>query len=38
MVTQSRNQEAEAAKLAKQVGKELAQQIPAKNKLFETGT
>src|ERR1700730_12474625 len=30
-------QEAEAAKLAKQVGEELAQQIPSKNKLFETG-
>src|ERR1700724_2430309 len=29
-------QEAEAAKLAKQVGEELAQQIPSKNKLFET--
>jgi hypothetical protein len=30
-------QEAEAAKLGKQVGEELAQQIPSKNKLFETG-
>ena len=30
-------QEAQAAKLAKQVGDELAQQIPSKNKLFETG-
>ena len=30
-------QEAEAAKLAKQVGEDLAQQIPSKNKLFETG-
>jgi hypothetical protein len=30
-------QVAEAAKLAKQVGEELAQQIPSKNKLFETG-
>jgi len=30
-------QEAEAAKLAKQVGEELAQQISSKNKLFETG-
>jgi len=30
-------QEAEAAKLAKQVGEELARQIPSKNKLFETG-
>jgi hypothetical protein len=30
-------QEAEAAKLGKQVGDELAQQIPSKNKLFETG-
>ena len=29
-------QEAEAAKLGKQVGEELAQQIPSKNKLFET--
>jgi RNase H-fold protein (predicted Holliday junction resolvase) len=28
-------QEAEAAKLGKQVGEELAQQIPSKNKLFE---
>ena len=33
----SDGQEAEAAKLAKQVGEELAQQIPSKNKLFETG-
>jgi len=32
-----RGQEAEAAKLAKQVGEELAQQIPSRNKLFETG-
>jgi hypothetical protein len=30
-------QEAEAAKLAKQVSEELAQQILSKNKLFETG-
>jgi hypothetical protein len=30
-------QEAEAAKLGKQVSEELAQQIPSKNKLFETG-
>jgi hypothetical protein len=30
-------QQAEAAKLAKQVGEELAQQIPSKNKLLETG-
>jgi hypothetical protein len=30
-------QEAEAAKLGKQVGEELAQQIPSKTKLFETG-
>jgi len=30
-------QEAEAAKLAKQVGQELAQQIPSKSKLFESG-
>lgn len=30
-------QEAEAAKLAKQVGEELAQQIPSKTKLFEIG-
>jgi len=30
-------QEAEAAKLGKQVGEELAQQIPSKSKLFETG-
>ena len=30
-------QQAEAAKLAKQVGEELAQQIPSKNKLFKTG-
>jgi len=30
-------QEAEAAKVGKQVGEELAQQIPSKNKLFETG-
>jgi RNase H-fold protein (predicted Holliday junction resolvase) len=30
-------QEAQAAKLSKQVGEELAQQIPSKNKLFETG-
>lgn len=30
-------QEAEAAKLAKQVGEELSQQIPSKSKLFETG-
>jgi hypothetical protein len=30
-------QEAEAAKLGKQIGEELAQQIPSKNKLFETG-
>ena len=30
-------QEAEAAKLAKQVGEELAQQIPAKSKLFASG-
>jgi RNase H-fold protein (predicted Holliday junction resolvase) len=30
-------QEAEAAKLGKQVGEELAQQISSKNKLFETG-
>ena len=29
-------QEAEAAKLAKQVGEELSQQIPSKSKLFET--
>jgi hypothetical protein len=29
-------QEAEAAKLGKQIGEELAQQIPSKNKLFET--
>lgn len=29
-------QEAEAAKLGKQVGEELARQIPSKNKLFET--
>jgi hypothetical protein len=29
-------QEAEAAKLAKQIGEELSQQIPSKNKLFET--
>ena len=28
---------AEAAKLGKQVGEELAQHIPSKNKLFETG-
>jgi RNase H-fold protein (predicted Holliday junction resolvase) len=33
----SDGQEAEAAKLAKQVGEELAQQIPTKNKLFEAG-
>jgi RNase H-fold protein (predicted Holliday junction resolvase) len=33
----SDGQEAEAAKLGKQVGEELAQQIPSKNKLFETG-
>jgi RNase H-fold protein (predicted Holliday junction resolvase) len=33
----SDGQEAEAAKLAKQVGEELAQQIPSKNKVFETG-
>jgi RNase H-fold protein (predicted Holliday junction resolvase) len=33
----SDGQEAEAAKLAKQVGEELAQQIPSKNKLFEAG-
>ena len=33
----SDGQEAEAAKLAKQVGEELAQQIPSKNKLFEPG-
>src|ERR1700722_16400032 len=30
-------QEAEAAKLAKQVSEELTQQIPSKNKLFEAG-
>jgi hypothetical protein len=30
-------QEAEAAKLAKQVGEELAQQIPSRNKMFEIG-
>ena len=30
-------QEAEAAKLGKQVSEELAQQIPSKNKLFEAG-
>lgn len=30
-------QEAEAAKLGKQVGEELAQQIPSKTRLFETG-
>lgn len=30
-------QEAEAAKLAKQVSQELAQQIPSKSKLFESG-
>ena len=30
-------QEAEAAKLAKEIGSELAQQIPSKNKLFESG-
>ena len=30
-------QEAEAAKLGKQVSEELAQQIPSKTKLFETG-
>jgi RNase H-fold protein (predicted Holliday junction resolvase) len=29
-------QEAQAAKLAKQVGEELAQQIPSKSKLFES--
>jgi RNase H-fold protein (predicted Holliday junction resolvase) len=33
----SDGQESEAAKLAKQVGEELAQQIPTKNKLFEAG-
>lgn len=33
----SDGQEAEAAKLAKQVGEELSQQIPSKNKLFEAG-
>jgi hypothetical protein len=33
----SDGQEAEAAKLAKQVGEELEQQIPSKSKLFETG-
>jgi hypothetical protein len=30
-------QESEAAKLGKEIGKELAQQIPSKGKLFETG-
>jgi hypothetical protein len=30
-------QEAEAAKLGRQIGEELAQQIPSKNRLFETG-
>jgi hypothetical protein len=30
-------QEAEAAKLAKEVGEELARQIPSKSKLFESG-
>jgi hypothetical protein len=29
-------QEAEAAKLAKEISEELSQQIPSKNKLFET--
>jgi hypothetical protein len=31
-------QEAEAVKLGKQVGEEFTQQIPSKNKLFETGS
>ena len=30
-------QEAQAAKLGKEIGEELAQQIPSKSKLFETG-
>ena len=30
-------QESQAAKLGKEIGEELAQQIPSKSKLFETG-
>jgi hypothetical protein len=33
----SEGQEAQAAKLAKEIGSELAQQIPSKNRLFESG-
>ena len=33
----TQGQESQAAKLGKEIGEELAQQIPAKGKLFEAG-